>query len=426
MLPGLGAQAAFSVAERQGEALRDRFAARRDNQADAARLRSSAARIGDVEALLKDRRALTMVLEAFQLESEVDKRAVLRRVLTEDPAASGSLVRRLTDPRWTQLAEAFAAQRATSLDAPQMAAQTAEELRGFSLARMAGLEFFQVQALTPQQIEALDPAQLAAIRPDAITGLDAEDVVALNETQLAALSPAQLRTLSPFQVAAIEPADIDALGTAQLRALTTDQLRALTGDQIRALRPEQVGAFTFDQAQAFTDAQRTAFGPAGTALLDSSLAAPAETPAGTVRTPLGDRVLVDRIIEGAMTNRFEKAMGEANPGLREALYFRRMASQATTIPQLMSDRALLEVTRGALGLPQQFAFLSFEQQRSLITKRLDIADLQDPAKVAKMAQRYLAGREQAQPQTAAAALFNTGGGTAGLVALVGQRVSFRA
>jgi hypothetical protein len=261
MLPGLGAARAMAVVDRQGPALQERFAGRRDNVADAARLRAEAPRIADVEALLKDRRTLRLVLEAFQLESEIDKRALLRRVLTEDPAAPASLVNRLTDQRWRALASAF-----------------------------------------------------ATVRP------------------------------------------------------------------------------------AAPDAQRR---------------------------PLDDRVLLDRIVQGAMVNRFEKSMGETNPGLREALYFRRMAGTATSVNALMADRALLEVTRGALGLPPQFGLLSFERQRDLIERRLDVKALQDPAQVARMAARYLAQLQPAAASTPATALFE-GGGAAARLALIGRRVSFNA
>jgi hypothetical protein len=255
MLAGIGALSALAVVERQGGDLQARFANRRDIVADIARFRETAPKLADVDALLKDRRALTLVLEAFQLESEIDKRAILRRVLTENPSGEGSLVNRLADPRWKQLALAFD------------------------------------------------------------TGSSGGPPFALAST-------------------------------------------------------------------------------------------------------------VNVVIEGALTNRFEKEMGEANQGMREALYFRRMAGQVISVGQLMADRALTEVARGALGLPKQFGLLSFEQQRDLLTRRLDLEQFKDPKAVARLAQRYLA---QLEPVEAAAsqvtALF--GGGDPNLIAALGsQRVSF--
>ncbi len=423
MLIGLGAQAALAIADRQGAALQARFAARRDNAADAARLREAAGRIGDVEALLKDRRSLLMVLEAFQLESEVNRIPLLRRVLTEDPAANGSYVNRLADPRWKAFAEAFAQSRAVNLTGAQLAAQPAEELRGMELARVAGLDFLQIQALTGEQLAAMDPRWIAAISPEAISGMEAEDVAALNSAQIAALRPAQMRELLIWQVAAIEPADVAALSPEQLRALTPAQLTAFTPDQMAALGGEQLRAFSAAQAGAFDATQRAALSEAGRAILDRAPFLPEPEITAGRRAPLADPKLVERILEGAMVNRFEKAMGEANPGLREALYFRRMAGSVTSIAQLMSDRALTEVARGALGLPAGFAGLEFEQQRAILTRRLDVSKLQDPKEVARMAARYVATRDQsATPANPLLALFQRGGD---LTSLVGQRLSLR-
>jgi len=255
MLAGLGALSALAVVERQGEALRARFTARRDIAAEVTRFRESAPALASTDALLKDRRALTMVLEAFQLESEIDKRAILRRVLTEDPSEQGSLVNRLADPRWKQLAEAMGAGR--------------------------------------------------------------------------------------------------------------------NG------------------------------GP-----------------------PLANAQVLDRIVEGALTNRFEKEMGEANPGMREALYFRRMAGRVGSVSQLMADRALAEVARGALGLPRQYGLLSFEQQRDLLTRRVDLQQFQDPKAIARLAQRYLAQLEPAESTSPTAALFGRGDANA-IATLATRRLSLR-
>ena len=427
MLAGLGAARAMAVVERQGAALQERFAGRRDNTADAARLRAEAPRIADAEALLKDRRTLRLVLEAFQLETEIDKRALLRRVLTEDPGAQGSLVNRLTDQRWRALASAFAAVRPVALTPAEIARQTPEQLRGLQLNAMAGLTAQQVQALSAAQVAVLDPAQLGAIAPAAIGALDAGDVTALSAGQVAALTGAQLARLSGTQIRAIEPADLAAVPPDRLRALVPQQVAVLTAAQLRALRPEQLGAFSAEQAAALSAPQREALSPASRAILDrAGPAPPADARAAApTRPPLEDRVLLDRIVQGAMVNRFEKSMGEANPGLREALYFRRMAGTVTSVNALMADRALLEVVRGALGLPQQFGLLSFERQRDLVTRRLDVKSLQDPAQVARLAARYLAQQQPAASSAPALALFQ-GGGAAGLPALTGRRVSFNA
>jgi Protein of unknown function (DUF1217) len=63
--------------------------------------------IKSVDELMENRTVLNMVLSAFQLESEIDKPALVRKILTEDPSSDESLVNRLVEPRWTKLATAM-------------------------------------------------------------------------------------------------------------------------------------------------------------------------------------------------------------------------------------------------------------------------------------------------------------------------------
>ncbi len=147
--------------------------------------------------------------------------------------------------------------------------------------------------------------------------------------------------------------------------------------------------------------------------------------------PLRDAALVERIVREALANRFEKAAGEGNPGLREALYFRRMAAGITDVNRLMADRALTAVVRGALGLPKEFGLLAFEQQKRILEQRVPFR------RVARSAGGGAAG--------AALSLCPAGGrggggatlalrlagaraesGPAGLLALVGGGLSLRA
>jgi hypothetical protein len=258
MLDGIGSLSAWAVLQRRGEALAARFAERRDNAADVARFRERAQQITSVEELLRDRRTLSFVLEAFQLETEVDKRAVIRRLLTEDPADPRSFANRMVDRRYREVNAVFG---------------------------------------------------------------------------------------------------------------------------------------------------------------------------GRSGPPLRDAALVERIVREALANRFEKAAGEGNPGLREALYFRRMAAGITDVNRLMADRALTAVVRGALGLPKEFGLLAFEQQKRILEQRVPFADLRDPQAVGRLVQRYLSAQPAAEgaggdPRLALLAPGQSG--PAGLLGLVGGGLSLRA
>lgn len=68
-------------------------------------------KVTSVDALLNDRKLLTVALSAFQLESQVDAKGILRKLLTQDPTAKTSLAQQLLDPRYKQFAQAFAGLR---------------------------------------------------------------------------------------------------------------------------------------------------------------------------------------------------------------------------------------------------------------------------------------------------------------------------
>ncbi len=256
MLNGLGAPIAWTILQKKGESLQARFEAQKTITRDIDRFRERAAEIGSIEELMKDRRTLQFVLEAYQLETEIDKRAIVNKLLTDDPADTRSFANRMIDPRYRQINADFG---------------------------------------------------------------------------------------------------------------------------------------------------------------------------GTEGAPLADPALIEKIIQKAMTNRFEKAQGEANPGVREAMYFKRVIGNVTDINQLMSDKVLTSVARGALGLPDKFGMLEFEQQKRILSNRIDFEQFKDPKMVDKFIQNYLIKTQNEQAPAASnpmMALFGGGGdgGASGLMSLIGRRV----
>ena len=56
--------------------------------------------------LVADRRLLKVALAAFGLEGEIDKKALIRKVL-EEGTGEGAIATRMTDPAWRRIATAF-------------------------------------------------------------------------------------------------------------------------------------------------------------------------------------------------------------------------------------------------------------------------------------------------------------------------------
>jgi hypothetical protein len=258
--PGLSAPSAWAVLQRQGSAAEERYSQRKDVAREVARFREAVPKLSDPEALLKNRRALEFVLESYGLEGEIFKKAILRKLMTEDPDARGSLAGQMTDARYRQFARDFS---------------------------------------------------------------------------------------------------------------------------------------KWDVKNPFTKPRA-----------------------------------VETLVARWTTSGYEQQAGTDNPGLREALYFKRNIGNATAVVQVMADPAMAYVARVALGLPSQFTALDFQQQKTILTKRLNMADFQDPRKVDQFLKRFLVRYEQENggPQATdlRTQLFGGGNaGTSGLFGLLGSRLNLR-
>ena len=86
----------------------------------------------------------------------------------------------------------------------------------------------------------------------------------------------------------------------------------------------------------------------------------------------------------------EKDVGDQNEGVRLALYFTRKASSIKTSYQILADKALTQVVQSAFGLPPSISSADIDKQAQMLTKMIKLTDFQDPAKVAKFAQRFAA------------------------------------
>src|SRR3546814_707644 len=108
-------------------------------------------------------------------------------------------------------------------------------------------------------------------------------------------------------------------------------------------------------------------------------------PDGTkVRNPAFIQRTVDRYVVGG----FEADQGETNVGVQLSLYFERKASSITNWYEVLGDKALSQVVRTALGIPQAMAALDIDKQVEFMDRRMNIEDFQDPAKVKKFVTRF--------------------------------------
>ncbi|MGY4428133.1 hypothetical protein ACVWWO_000610 [Bradyrhizobium sp. F1.13.1] len=86
----------------------------------------------------------------------------------------------------------------------------------------------------------------------------------------------------------------------------------------------------------------------------------------------------------------EQQQGDANPGVRLALYFQRKAGDITSAYDILADKALSEVFRTTFDLPDSMAAMPIDQQAKFVDRFMKIKDLSDPAKVTKLLNRFSA------------------------------------
>ncbi|MCP4559609.1 MAG: DUF1217 domain-containing protein [Bosea sp.] len=87
---------------------------------------------------------------------------------------------------------------------------------------------------------------------------------------------------------------------------------------------------------------------------------------------------------------FETQEGGTNDNVRLALYFQRKAPELTNAFQILADRALLKVVQTALGIPAESSAMQIDKQAEMITKRLDLKKLKEPAELNTFLMRFSA------------------------------------
>ncbi len=82
--------------------------------------------------------------------------------------------------------------------------------------------------------------------------------------------------------------------------------------------------------------------------------------------------------------------GEQNEGVRLALYFKRKASSITNTMGLLADKAILKFVQTTFNIPVNASKADLDIQVRNLEKNINVKDLQDPAKVDKLIQRFSA------------------------------------
>lgn len=86
----------------------------------------------------------------------------------------------------------------------------------------------------------------------------------------------------------------------------------------------------------------------------------------------------------------ENSVGQDDQGVQLAMYFKRTASSITSAYGLLGDPAIWQVIQTVYGLPANMGGADAETQKAAVDAKVNVADLQDPAKVDALLQRFTA------------------------------------
>ncbi|MBS0562988.1 MAG: DUF1217 domain-containing protein [Proteobacteria bacterium] len=106
VIPG-GGLTGWAFLSRTLAAQKKAFATGAQTRGDEEYFRDRIGAVGSADALLGDRRLLSVALTAFGLEGDLNNRAFLRKVLEDGTLSPGALANRLADKRYLEFARAF-------------------------------------------------------------------------------------------------------------------------------------------------------------------------------------------------------------------------------------------------------------------------------------------------------------------------------
>ena len=117
---------------------------------------------------------------------------------------------------------------------------------------------------------------------------------------------------------------------------------------------------------------------------------------------------LDKVVEKYVTSEYEKKLGEQNPALREAAYFRRKIGEVKDVYQILGDKVLRAVVMDTLRIPAEVANQSVEKQAELVKKGFKVDKAKDKLYVDNFLKRFVVARDQQAQQQDMSAGFSSG------------------
>jgi hypothetical protein len=300
--------------------------------------------VATVDDLLNDGQLYDYVLSAFGLDPDTTSKVTIEKVLESDPSDPSSYANSTHNATYSKLAAAFN----FGSDGNAKTASTAQT----NTSLVSTIQLYDEQASDP-------------------TGQDPQTQA---DNTYYSQTIGTVKTVDDFiKDKRLVSYVLDAYGLEKAN-LSDDQLRKiLTSDP-------------FDPKSFINEPENSSYRALATAFNFGSDGKVLTTP----KTEVQDRSQIVATSDLYVRQTLEEDAGDQNEGVRLALYFQRNAPNIISPYSILADKALLQVTQTALGLPAAMSEADIDVQADMITKKLNIADLQDPTKLNKFLARFAA------------------------------------
>ena len=300
--------------------------------------------LSSVDDLLKNNKLYSYALQAFGLDPSEESKSKIRQILVSDVSNPASFLNAQRDPRYRQLAAAFNFLPDGKAGQPHRAQTQNDEL---ATIRLYGTHVGSAAS------DAAAAKQEGIYYHNTLSTVQSVDDLLADKRLVAYVTKAY-------------GLDANTSKDALRKALTSDPTDKNSFVNQKGQDPKLRGLAAAFNFSADGKTKRVA-------------AQSAQSESGVLAT-------TDAYVRQTM----ESDAGQQNEGVRLALYFQRKASSVNSPFDILADKALFQVVRTALGLPDAMAQASIDLQSAMITKRLNVADLQDPKKVDKLLAQFAA------------------------------------
>jgi hypothetical protein len=295
-------------------------------------------------ALMADPRLQDFVLTAYGLTSESGMTALMTKVLNSSPTDPKSFAAQLSNNAFTQIANAFNYGGSSIPAKPPTASSAEVDVNGLFQASTFGTFSGTFGAVTVSNVDLSGASTWQGLATTLQTALRRADG---NRTDI---------------------------------SVTLDGPNLIFSD---AKGRGTAAGFAWTVNSANTQANPTASSPIN---LVAGAAATPEVGGPAVTTPS----FIAQVVQKYSEAQFEEVVGNSSNVLRQARYAQQQLPSITNWYSVIASPPLANVVQTLLGLPPSFGAIDVDQQKQVLSQRMNIADFQNPTKLANLLNQYVA------------------------------------